>query len=96
LSFKESKGSRVVKNTFPAESSSSYTEPLKLHKVNIGSEDHPKIASIGDYWDEQTMTEIQALLHEYEDLFLKNFSELKGIKGNLGEMKIELKPGKNL
>jgi hypothetical protein len=27
------------------------------------------MASVGDYWDEQTMTEIQALLREYEDLF---------------------------
>jgi hypothetical protein len=60
--------------------------------MNIGSEEHPKLASIGDYWDEQTMTEIQALLREYEDLFPKIFSELKGIKGDLGEMKIELKP----
>jgi hypothetical protein len=50
------------------------------------------MASIGDYWDEQTMTEIQAMLQEYEDLFPKSFSELKGIKGDLGEMNIELKP----
>jgi hypothetical protein len=38
------------------------------------------------------MTEIQALLWEYEDLFPTKFSELKGIKGDLGEMKIELNP----
>jgi hypothetical protein len=31
-------------------------------------------------------------LREYKDLFPKRFSELKGIKGDLGEMKIELKP----
>jgi hypothetical protein len=47
--------------------------------------------SIGDYWDEKTMTEIHALLWEYEDLFPKTNSELKGIKGELGEMRIELK-----
>jgi hypothetical protein len=35
------------------------------------------------------------LLREYEDLFPKTFSELKGIKGAMGEMKIELKPGSN-
>jgi hypothetical protein len=29
---------------------------------------------------------------EYEDLFPTIFSELKGIKGDLGEMKIELNP----
>jgi hypothetical protein len=38
------------------------------------------------------MTKIQALLQEYEDLFPTRFLELKGIKGDLGEMKIELKP----
>jgi hypothetical protein len=31
-------------------------------------------------------------LREYEDLFPKKFLELKGIKGAMGEMKIELKP----
>jgi hypothetical protein len=31
-------------------------------------------------------------LQEYEDLFPKTFSKLKGIKGVMGEMKIELKP----
>jgi hypothetical protein len=34
-------------------------------------------------------------LWEYEDLFLKTFLELKGIKGVMGEMKIELKSGSN-
>jgi hypothetical protein len=38
------------------------------------------------------MTEIHALLWEYEDLFPKSFLELKGIEGDLGEMKIDLKP----
>jgi hypothetical protein len=47
---------------------------------------------VGDYWDEQTSQEIQSLLREYEDLFPRNFSKLKGIKGVMGEMKIELKP----
>jgi hypothetical protein len=35
-------------------------------------------------------------LREYEDLFPKTFSEIKGIKGDIGEMKIELKPRSNL
>jgi hypothetical protein len=47
---------------------------------------------VGDYWDEKTSQEIQILLWEYEDLFPNTFSELKGIKGVMGEMKIELKP----
>ena len=52
----------------------------------------PKIAMVGDYWDEKTSQEIQSLLREYEDLFPKTFSELKRIKGVMREMKIELKP----
>jgi hypothetical protein len=47
---------------------------------------------VGDYWDEQTSQEIQSLLRQYEDLFPKTFLELKGIKGVVGEIKIELKP----
>jgi hypothetical protein len=38
------------------------------------------------------MNEVHNLLHEYEDLFPKTFSEMKGIKGSMGEMKIALKP----
>jgi hypothetical protein len=34
-------------------------------------------------------------LREYEDLLPKTFSELKGIKRVMGEMKIELKLGSN-
>jgi hypothetical protein len=48
---------------------------------------------VGDYWDEKTSQEIHNMLREYEDLFPKTFSELKGIKGAMGEMKIELKLG---
>ena len=32
------------------------------------------------------------MLREYQDLFPTNFSEMKGIVGDLGEMKIPLKP----
>jgi len=31
-------------------------QPLKLIKVNIGSEERLKLASIGDYWNEQMMS----------------------------------------
>ena len=38
------------------------------------------------------MKNIIDLLHEFQDLFPMNFSEMKGILGDLGEMKISLKP----
>jgi len=84
-------GKIIYKDVISDDVSSSYNKPMKLWKVNIGSEEHPKITSVGDYWDEKTMTKIQARLWEYEDLFPNDFSELKGINIDLGEMRIELK-----
>jgi hypothetical protein len=91
LAIKETKGSRDIQNTIPSQTDSSYNHPLKLKRLNIGTEERPKISLVGDYWDEQTSQEIQSLLQEYKDLFSNTFSELKGIKGVMGEMKIELK-----
>jgi hypothetical protein len=39
------------------------------------------------------MNEVHILLQEYEEMFLKRFSELKGIEGAMGEMKIDLRTG---
>jgi len=75
LTFQESTGTREVQNTISSDISRLYTQPLRLRKVNIWSEDNPNMVSIGDYWDEKTMTEIQALLREYEDLFPTSFSK---------------------
>ena len=38
------------------------------------------------------MEKIIDLLHEFQDLFPTKFSEIKGISGELDEMKIPLKP----
>ena len=46
---------------------------------------------IGDYWDEDTVEKVTKLLREYQDLFPTKFSNLKGIVGDLGNMKITLK-----
>jgi hypothetical protein len=65
---------------------------IKVKKVNIGTTENSETDSIGDYWDEQTVESITELLCEYIDLFLKKFTEMKGIEGELGEIKIPLKP----
>ena len=65
---------------------------MKVKKINIGSPENPKFTNIGDYWDEETVTKITDLMHGYQDLFPTNFSEMKGIVCNLGEMKIPLQP----
>jgi hypothetical protein len=32
--------------------------PIKVNKVSIGTNEQPKMASIGDYWDEKTVESI--------------------------------------
>ena len=39
---------------------------------------------------------ITDLLHEFQDLFPTKFSEIKGIVGDLGDMKTPLKPDAKL
>jgi hypothetical protein len=64
---------------------------IKVKKVNIGTTKNPKMANIGYYWDEQTVEIITELQCEYNDMFPTKFTELKGIVGEIGEMKIPLK-----
>ena len=71
------------------------TQPLKTRTVNIGSEAQPKFATIGDYWDNEMVSKVTQLLHEYQDLFPTKFSEMKGILGDIGVMKIPLNPDSN-
>ena len=51
-----------------------------------------KFSNVRDFWDEEEVSNITDLLHEYQDLFPTNFSEMRGIVGYLGEMKILLRP----
>ena len=66
-------------------------QPIKIKKVNIGTEQEPKLANIGDYWDDVTIDKNTELLHECQYLFPTKFTDMKGIKGPMGEMKIPLK-----
>ena len=77
-------------------SSDMFPNPLKIKKVNIGSSENSKFANIRDYWDDKNVKNIIDLLHELQDLFPTNFFEVKGIVGDLGEMKIPLRPNANL
>jgi hypothetical protein len=56
-----------------------YAAPLNIKKVNIGIVENLKMASIGDYWDNQTVERITELLCEYTELFPRKFSEMKGL-----------------
>ena len=90
MSQKVSEGIYTVEGA--AITTDQFLKPLKIKKVNIGSDENPKFPNIGDYWDEETVRKITSLLHEFQDLVLTKFSKMKGIVGDLGEMKIPLRP----
>jgi hypothetical protein len=51
------------------------------------------MARTGDYWSDKQTMEIVDLLKQYQDLFTCEYTYLKGLVQEMGEMKIELIPG---
>jgi hypothetical protein len=92
IQIKESEGEHTLKGKATDMAAPNYNSSIKTKKHNIGTEEAPKMAIIGDYWDKEIVTQVVDLLKEYEDLFPRSFSEMKGIAGLLGAMKIQLKP----
>lgn len=72
------------------------TTPVMMKQVNIKTEVELKYAMLGDYWDDVMVDKITELLCEYQDLFPTKIMDLKGIVGNLGMMKITVKPDTKL
>ena len=58
----------------------------------MNSPENLRFDNIRDYQEDETVGNITDLLHELQDLFTTKFSEMKRIVGDLGEMKIPLKP----
>jgi hypothetical protein len=52
IQIEEAEGEREVEG--PPLESEVIVASIKVKKVNIGTVENPKMASIGDYWDEQT------------------------------------------
>eukprot|EP00253_Pinus_taeda_P006591 PITA_06591 len=90
INIPEKEGSHEVRG--PTIKDPDITAPLKTKQVNIGTEEQPKYATLADYWDNATLEKVIELLREYQDLFPTKFTKLKGILGDLGMMKITLKP----
>ena len=90
LIFQKLEGCHEVRG--PSIEDPDITAPLKTKQVNIGTEAEPKYATLGDYWDDATVDKVVELLCEYQDLFPTKITDLKGIVGDLGMMKITLKP----
>jgi hypothetical protein len=88
VNIAETEGQRDVEG--PGVELSFIGQPIKINKVNIGTEQTLKFSNVGDYWDATTIEKITELLHEYQDLFPTKFTDMKGIKGPMGEMRIPL------
>ena len=65
---------------------------VNTKEVDISNDDWPKLAKIGDYWNEQQTAEIITLLREFQDVFARDYKDLKGLVQEMGEMKIDTKP----
>jgi hypothetical protein len=79
VNITETKGQRNIEG--PGVELHFIEQPIKIKKFNIGIEQAPKLANVGDYWDDATIDKITKLLHEYQDLFPTKFTNMKGIKG---------------
>jgi hypothetical protein len=66
---------------------------IKTKEFDISIDDRPKMARIGDYWSDKKTMEIVDLLKEYQDVFARDYKDLKGLVQEMGEMKIDLIPG---
>ena len=64
---------------------------IKIKEFNIYNDDKPKIAKIGDYQNEEQTTKIVKLLQEFQDVFSRDYKDLKGLVQEMGEMKIDIK-----
>lgn len=90
INISETKGYHNVQR--PLIEDPDITAPIKKKQVNIGMEPEPKYAMLGDYWDDAMVDKVTELLREYQDLFPTKITYLRGIVGDIGIMKITLKP----
>ena len=89
INITESKGMRRVEGL--GISNDQFLSPLKVKKANIGSPKNPKFSNIRDYWDDKTVGKVTYLLHEFQHMFPRKLSKMKGIIRDMGEMKIPLR-----
>ena len=64
---------------------------MKTTEFDISNDDQPKIEKIGDYWSEEQTTKIVNLLKEFQDVFTRDYKDLKGLVHEMDKMKIEIK-----
>ena len=64
---------------------------VKTKEFDISNDDRPKMAKIGDYKSEERTTEIVKLLKEFQDVFARDYRDIKGLFHEMGEMNINIK-----
>ena len=52
---------------------------IKIKQVHISKGDQQKMDKIGYYWTCQQRAEITSLLKEYQDIFLRDYKDMKGL-----------------
>ena len=52
---------------------------IETKEIDISNDDKPKLVKIGDYWTEEKTTKIVNLLKEYQDIFARDYKDLKGL-----------------
>jgi ribosomal protein S17E len=60
---------------------------IKVKEVNISTDYQPKIRRIMEYWSEKQTTEIVSLLKEYQDVFSRDYKDIKGLVEEMREVK---------
>lgn len=66
INIQESKGSHEVPR--PKIEDPDIMAPLKTKQVNIRTEEAPRYATLGDYWDDAMVEKVIELLRVYRDL----------------------------
>ena len=64
---------------------------VKTKEIDISNDNRPKMEKIGDYWSEEQTTKMVDLLKEFQDVFARDYKDLKGLVKEMGEMKIDIK-----
>lgn len=90
LHLEEIEGYRVIQGDTIRILVLDYHKPIKTKKHNILTEEKLKMEIVGDYWNEEIMTEIVDLVKEYQYIFPSIFYKIKGISGELGDMRMQL------
>ena len=68
----------------------------QIKEVDISCDHWPKLRKIEDSWIKEKTIVIVNIIKEYQDVFVRDYKDLKGLVQEMDKMKIELLPNANL